>query len=395
MSSLTITVRIVLGSLFAFLISVGLIGNVMVCLAVYKTRRLRKKRYAYFVSLACADLVLCIFVMPFAATHDIFGVWIFGQAYCKIWYTLDIMCCTASILHLCAVSIDRYLFIHDPLRYREKVTVGKMSLILIAIWTASFAVAGSVLVVPTHKQSELVGNSTKTTNGACPEPQSALETDTMFGDAYSTDSASCGFFLEPPYAIILSSISFYIPCVVMIATYRKLYVYARNHSRVIGHQLKTAAEFLLSVATMQRQLAQSRNNPKTTGLVPSKRNRFRLNLLMTKLKKKRRRARGASIKKARITLGVTMGMFIFSWLGYFVCTLIRAFAPHLVPHWLFVALTWLGYANSAQNPIIYSIFNKDFRFAFAKMISTRTPKRSARVSAVTVYSVHDPLLHAL
>lgn len=32
-------------------------------------------------------------------------------------------------------------------------------------------------------------------------------------------------------------------------------------------------------------------------------------------------------------------------------------------------LTWLGYLNSFLNPIIYTIFNIEFRKAFAKILS--------------------------
>lgn len=34
----------------------------------------------------------------------------------------------------------------------------------------------------------------------------------------------------------------------------------------------------------------------------------------------------------------------------------------------FQAVTWLGYANSTANPIIYTILNKDFRTAFKKIL---------------------------
>lgn len=39
----------------------------------------------------------------------------------------------------------------------------------------------------------------------------------------------------------------------------------------------------------------------------------------------------------------------------------------------FKILTWLGYSNSAFNPIIYSIFNTEFREAFKKILTSRYP----------------------
>ena len=34
-------------------------------------------------------------------------------------------------------------------------------------------------------------------------------------------------------------------------------------------------------------------------------------------------------------------------------------------------LTWLGYSNSVFNPIIYSIFNSQFREAFGRILTKR------------------------
>ena len=39
-------------------------------------------------------------------------------------------------------------------------------------------------------------------------------------------------------------------------------------------------------------------------------------------------------------------------------------------------LTWLGYSNSSFNPIIYSIFNSEFREAFRKILTQRLPLSS-------------------
>jgi len=41
------------------------------------------------------------------------------------------------------------------------------------------------------------------------------------------------------------------------------------------------------------------------------------------------------------------------------------------PPMLFAVIFWLGYCNSALNPIIYTIFNRDFRRAFRKILCGR------------------------
>ena len=51
---------------------------------------------------------------------------------------------------------------------------------------------------------------------------------------------------------------------------------------------------------------------------------------------------------------------------------------------LFILTTWLGYVNSALNPIIYTIFNGEFRKAFKKiMVCWTTTTSTTRTAART------------
>lgn len=72
--------------------------------------------------------------------------------------------------------------------------------------------------------------------------------------------------------------------------------------------------------------------------------------------------------KAAKTLGIIVGGFIFCWLPFFTMYLIRAFCTHCIHPLVFSILFWLGYCNSAINPLIYALFSKDFRFAFKRII---------------------------
>lgn len=72
--------------------------------------------------------------------------------------------------------------------------------------------------------------------------------------------------------------------------------------------------------------------------------------------------------KAAKTLGIIVGGFIFCWLPFFTMYLIRAFCEDCIHPLVFSVLFWLGYCNSAINPLIYALFSKDFRFAFKRII---------------------------
>ena len=46
--------------------------------------------------------------MPLAAVNDVTHGWPLGRQLCDAWVSFDVLCCTSSILHLVAISLDRY-----------------------------------------------------------------------------------------------------------------------------------------------------------------------------------------------------------------------------------------------------------------------------------------------
>lgn len=73
--------------------------------------------------------------------------------------------------------------------------------------------------------------------------------------------------------------------------------------------------------------------------------------------------------KAAITVGIIMGVFLVCWVPFFCINIVAAFCKTCIPDVTFKILTWLGYSNSAFNPIIYSIFNTEFREAFKRILT--------------------------
>ena len=117
-------------------------GNLLVCLAVLLSRRLRRRANCFVISLAVTDLLLGLLVMPLSASLELrAGGWPLGGALCNLYISVDVMLCTASILTLLAVSVDRYLAISLPLGYHRRVTPCRVALALAAIWTTSLTVS--------------------------------------------------------------------------------------------------------------------------------------------------------------------------------------------------------------------------------------------------------------
>jgi len=109
-----ITMAIILSLIVVFAVA----GNLLVIAAIMTDRALRQTGNFFLVSLALADMLVAGAVMTFAVANDVMGRWPFGRVLCDVWLSADVMCSTASILNLCAVSLDRYLHIRrsPPLR---------------------------------------------------------------------------------------------------------------------------------------------------------------------------------------------------------------------------------------------------------------------------------------
>jgi 7 transmembrane receptor (rhodopsin family) len=98
-------------------------------------------------------------------------------------------------------------------------------------------------------------------------------------------------------------------------------------------------------------------------------------------KKKREQTRE---RKAARTLGIITGTFVVCWLPFFILALIRPFCGTACnyPDLLVSVIIWLGYFNSLLNPVIYTIFNPDFRSAFSKILFGKYRSRtSSRINA--------------
>ncbi|XP_035869923.1 histamine H2 receptor [Phyllostomus discolor] len=292
------------------LIVITVAGNVVVCLAVGLNRRLRSLTNCFIVSLAITDLLLGLLVLPFSAVYQLSCRWDFGKALCDVYTSLDVMLCTASILNLFMISLDRYYAITDPLRYPVLVTPARVGVSLVLIWAVSITLS----FLPIH----LEWNSRNKTSGV------------------NSTIVSCKVQVNLVYGLVDGLVTFYVPLGVMCITYCRIFKIARDQAKRIHHVGSWKA------ATVREH-------------------------------------------KATVTLAAVMGAFIVCWFPYFTVFVYRGLTGDDAINKVFEAVVlWLGYANSALNPILYAALNRDFRTAYQQLLRCRSAGRYA----------HDPSLRA-
>jgi hypothetical protein len=63
---------------------VGLIGNALVCVAVFRNTSMRTVTNYFIVNLAVADFMVILFCLPPTVAWDVTATWFLGDAMCKI-----------------------------------------------------------------------------------------------------------------------------------------------------------------------------------------------------------------------------------------------------------------------------------------------------------------------
>ncbi|KAI7791833.1 dopamine receptor D4 related sequence isoform X1 [Triplophysa rosa] len=389
------------------LILIIILGNVLVCLSVLTERSLKTATNYFIVSLAVADLLLAVLVLPlYVYSEFLGGIWTLSMYICDALMTMDVMLCTASILNLCAISVDRYIAVVVPLKYnRNQFSIRQLALIT-ATWVLSLVVASPVI----------------------------------FGlnQVPNRDPHVCK--LEDNQFVVYSSIcSFFVPCPVMLLLYywmfRGLKRWSSGRSRSNFHRAPrghsslslrlggalqkekggvrekvaylmpgglsptslsttpTTPVSLTSPVTLtteeQGQTPAAESDPMTTQMDSisdaenaerhtedesgrengvGKNHRGHTGRRHSKSNRVSRRER-----KAMKVLPVVVGVFLACWTPFFVVHVTKALCKSCdIGPTLISVVTWLGYVNSAVNPIIYTAFNVEFRNVFYKLLFCRS-----------------------
>ncbi|XP_061179867.1 5-hydroxytryptamine receptor-like [Saccostrea echinata] len=353
-----------------------IIGNVFVIAAIVLEKNLQNVANYLILSLAVADLMVATLVMPISILNEVTKAWFLQNEVCDMWITFDMLCCTASILHLVAISVDRYWAVTniDYVRNRSAKTI----LIMIAVaWFVGLCIA----------MPRLLGwrnpDNVPSKSGMCMIDQDIFQT------LFSTGGA------------------FYVPTIIMLIIYAKIYQVARSRIRkknfIKKHSKKqkylisspsptngvtgltpngmTETTIMLEEASCVNGMngcSDKNDNSKMTSNTSAE--EVKLALLpnacanAAKAKKQKEKLEMKRERKAARTLGIITGAYIVCWLPFFIIALLNPFLQN-IPNSVNSIVLWLGYFNSLLNPIIYTIFNPEFRNAFQKILFGKYSRR--------------------
>uniref|UniRef100_A0A8C6TPP6 5-hydroxytryptamine receptor 1B n=1 Tax=Neogobius melanostomus TaxID=47308 RepID=A0A8C6TPP6_9GOBI len=319
------------------------LSNAFVIVTIYKSRKLQTPGNFLIASLALTDLLVSLLVMPISALYTVLQTWTLGQVMCDMWLSSDITCCTASILHLCVIALDRYWAITDAVEYTKKRTPRRAAGMIATAWVIAISISLPPFFWRQVKAEEVT---------SCD-----VNTDHIFYTIYSTFGA------------------FYIPTLLLIALYGRIYVEARkrilkqssNNKQQRGGKRLTSAQLLNnSPGSVASSSSLNYGTNETDEVSVSPPPQVKVTVSDALLEKKRICA--ARERKATKTLGIILGAYIVCWLPFFIYTLVVAVCDSCFHQEIFDVFTWLGYLNSLINPIIYTMSNEDFKQAFHKMI---------------------------
>lgn len=169
--------------------------------------------------MATVDFLLGFLVMPCSMVRSVEHCWYFGEFFCKIHSSMDIMLSTASIFHLSFISIDRYYAVCDPLRYKSKINTFVILVMVCTSWMVPAAFAfGMIFLDLNFRGAEKIYNHVHCAGG-------------------------CFLIFSETSGIVASVVSFYIPGFVMLYIYRKIYSVAKKQARSIDAISKKRVQF--------------------------------------------------------------------------------------------------------------------------------------------------------
>lgn len=133
--NLTDTQAFIIASVNVLFAVIGFFGNALVFVIVARNRRLHTVSNLFIISLALADLLVCIVAQPMYAAF-LFGL-PHDPIYSVVRKSFSFVSLLASISSLVAVTVERYTAIASPMKYQRRANLTNVLVLLFIIWSLS------------------------------------------------------------------------------------------------------------------------------------------------------------------------------------------------------------------------------------------------------------------
>ncbi|KAK3690924.1 hypothetical protein RRG08_021622 [Elysia crispata] len=376
--------------------------NLFVLVISVSSRKLRNLRSTYLViSLTVADLLVCAGVMPLTPFIQQLKLQSKRSVtiVCFLWHFITTFACTTSSLNICAISIDRYIFIMYPLLYDHKMSQTRMRLLLLSVWFT-----GLVVAVMSYGVSRDARPGTSREWHISPQYNlSAVQSDST--------NFSCNINLQPGYQLVLVIIALFVPSLVVIVLYTRIYMVVRSQVRALRRIQSTVGICSTRIAEMsssqERMRSRSGLDIRSTHYQPATRASMFYPSMMVQLQpttvsgarltsrfseKLEKLASLITLEaKASFVLSIVIGTYLLSWLPFGLFVLVQAVLRRDLDGSVREILLVLGYSNSCWNPLIYAGFNQLFRESLSRNCRKILRRRRAPSE---IYRPHTPTSHS-
>uniref|UniRef100_A0AAY4B1B0 G-protein coupled receptors family 1 profile domain-containing protein n=1 Tax=Denticeps clupeoides TaxID=299321 RepID=A0AAY4B1B0_9TELE len=174
-------------------------GNLLVIVSVCHFKQLHTPTNLLILSLAVADFLMGILVMPFQMSFTIEPCWMFGFVLCEIYKLCSMQLTVVSIFNVTLIAVDRYISLYIPFHYSNVVTLRVILTTVLCTWTFSSLYSVCLLYFNRFCQS----------TQACP--------------------GECFFIMNQTLYICDLLFIFILPSATIITLYMKIFIMARKH----------------------------------------------------------------------------------------------------------------------------------------------------------------------
>ncbi|XP_029902645.1 trace amine-associated receptor 1-like [Myripristis murdjan] len=265
-------VRVLLYVFIGSLSVLTLCGNLLIIISIIYFKQLHTPTNYLILSLAMSDLLMGALVLPSVDSCSYLGDLIY-----------------------------RYFAVCHPLRYKSKINICAAVIMILVTWGVSALVGIGIIITGLNE-------------GKCQKMKNEKQR-----------PSRCFSFNIDISGITGCVLSFYLPAVIMLSIYLKIFLVAQKQARSIQNSTCQSVKSGASVSKRER--------------------------------------------KATKTLAIVMGAFLICWTPFFTGMTLNPLINYSIPITVIEIFALLGWSNSVLNPFVYAFFYSWFRVAFRMIIS--------------------------